>query len=187
MSERKNLFVILSGPSGVGKTSFVNRIIEEYPQFERLISSTTRAPRGTEKQGKTYYFVSKEEFEKKKKQGDFAEWAEVYGDYYGTDITQVEGVWKSGKNIIKDLDVQGGKIIKKAFPKNSVTIFLYPPSFNELRERLTNRGTETEESIKRRLKEAENEISEGQLYDFQIVNDDFEASISELKKIIESL
>ena len=188
MSESKNkgLFLVLSGPSGVGKTSFIERVLLEYPQFQKLLSYTTRTPRGSEEQGKNYNFTSKKEFEEMKERKAFIEWAEVYGDFYATGFEQVYQAWDSHRSIIKDLDIQGGKSIKKAFP-HAVTIFIYPPSLFELKNRLSKRGTEGEEALDKRLKEAENEMSEGQFYDFKIVNNEFEEAWLELKKIIESL
>ena len=185
-SRNKGLFLVLSGPSGVGKTSFIERVLQEYPQFQKLLSYTTRAPRANEKQGQNYNFISGKEFGEMKEEKAFVEWAEVYGDFYATGFKQVYQAWDSKKSIIKDLDIQGGRSIKKTFP-HAVTIFIYPPSLFELKKRLSRRGTEGKEALDKRLTEAENEISEGQFYDFKIVNNNFEEAWLELKKIIESL
>ena len=187
LNDPKKLFLVLSGPSGVGKSSFVTKVLAEYPQFCKLISCTTRSLRKSDEQEKAYRFLSQEEFKKKQEAGVFVEWAKVYGDYYGTDSNQIKEAWESKKCIIKDLDIQGGKAIKKAFPKEAVTIFIYPSSLFQLKERLIKRGTEAGEGLEKRLKEAENEISEGDSYDFKIINNDFEEAWLELKKIIESL
>ena len=176
-------FVIVSGPSGVGKTLFIEKSLKRFPQLSNTTSWTTRAPREGEKEGGFYYFITKNQFEKMKEQGEFLEWEQVHNELYGTSKAEVERLWKENKAIIKDLDVQGCFSIKKIFP-HSVSIFIYPPSIDELRNRILKRGAETEETLKKRLSIAAQEMAQGRKYDFKIVNNTFEEAWQEFQDIL---
>lgn len=180
----KGGMVILSGPSGVGKTSLVEEALKKFPQLEKTITYTTRSPRKTKETGDPYYFVSSSEFQSLKAKGAFLEWAEVYNEFYATAFKEVCRVWEAGKAIIKDVDTQGGRNIKRIFP-HAVTVFIYPPSLHELKQRLLKRGVEKTSSLELRLKSAEQEVAAGAEYDYKIVNEDFRKTWFELKKIIE--
>ncbi len=179
----KGPFVIISGPSGVGKTVFLEKSLKTYSQFSNTISWTTRPPRKGEKNGEFYYFTTRERFEQLKKEGELLEWAEVHGEFYATPKKEVEKLWKKKKAIIKDVDVQGGLSIKKIFP-HSTSVFIYPPSIDELRKRILKRGYDTEEQMEKRLARAAEEMAQGQQYDFKIVNDSLEEAWTEFQKIL---
>lgn len=176
-------FVIVSGPSGVGKTLFINKSLERMPQFSNIVSWTTRPPRKGEKEGEFYYFTTKDKFEKMRDQGEFLEWAKVHNEFYGTSKKEVEKLWGQGRAIIKDLNVQGHSSIKKVFP-HIVSVFIYPPSIKELEKRILKRGAETKEKLKERLAIATQEMAQGRSYDFKIVNDSFETAWQEFEKIL---
>ena len=179
----KGPFVIVSGPSGVGKTLFIEKSLEKFPQFSNTISWTTRSPRKGEKNGDFYYFITKEKFEQLKSQEELLEWAKVHKEFYATSKKEVERLWQEGKAIIKDVDVKGCQSIKKVFP-HSVSIFIYPPSINELRKRILKRGYNTKEQIEERLSRAAEEMAQGRKYDFKIVNDTFETAWAEFQEIL---
>ena len=178
-----NLFVI-SSPSGGGKSSLIEALLSD-PYAKGLslsISFTTRRKRSNEKNGKNYYFVNSDEFKKKIKNNDFLEFAEVFKNFYGTDKKITEELLKT-RDLLLELDWQGAFNIKEQF--NSVkNIFLIPPSYNILRNRLEKRGTESEESITMRLSAAKEEISKYPFYDYLVLNDDFENALTDLKTII---
>ena len=178
-----NLFVI-SSPSGGGKSSLIEALLSD-PNAKKLslsISFTTRMKRSNEKNGKNYYFIDNSEFKKKIKNNDFLESAEVFKNFYGTDKKTTEEILKT-KDLLLELDWQGAFNIKKQFTSVK-NIFLIPPSYNILKSRLKNRGTESEESIIMRLSAAKEEISKYPFYDFLVLNDDFENALSDLKNII---
>ena len=178
-----NLFVI-SSPSGGGKSSLIEALLSD-PNAKKLslsISFTTRMKRSNEKNGKNYYFIDNSEFKKKIKNNDFLESAEVFNNFYGTDKKTTEEILKT-KDLLLELDWQGAFNIKKQFASVK-NIFLIPPSYNILKSRLKNRGTESEESIIMRLSAAKEEISKYPFYDFLVLNDDFENALSDLKDII---
>ena len=179
----KGLFVIVSGPSGVGKTLFIEKSLKTLPQFSNTISWTTRHPRKGEKEGVFYRFITRERFEQLKDQGEFLEWAQVHEEFYATSKKEVERLWQKGKAIIKDVDVQGCRSIKKVFP-HSVSIFIYPPSINELKKRMLKRGSSTKDQMEDRLSKAAQEMAQGREYDFKIVNDSFEEAWKEFQKIL---
>lgn len=180
-SKRPSL-IIVAAPSGTGKSTLCKRLLAEFDdKLKFSISSTTRAPRGSERHGKEYYFLDKTEFERKIQAGDFAEWAKVHDNYYGTDKRAIEGCFKRGQSVLLDIDVQGAKSLKEAFPDRSLLIFIEPPSFAELERRLRGRGTDDEETIQKRLKNARGEIAQKDSFDFAIVNDDLETAYAELK------
>ncbi|SMO60973.1 guanylate kinase [Balnearium lithotrophicum] len=182
-NELKGLLVVISAPSGTGKTTLTHMLLKEFPNMEFSVSYTTRPPRPGEVNGKDYYFVDRETFERMVEEGDFLEWAEVYGNLYGTSKSQVLKALNEGKDIILDIDTQGALQVKKNFPE-AVLIFVLPPSLSELERRLRRRGTDDEETIERRLKVAREEIKRAPLYDYIVVNDVLEVAFENLKSII---
>ncbi|MFA4874491.1 MAG: guanylate kinase [bacterium] len=179
---RGRLFVI-SAPSGTGKSTVLARIRERFPDIAFSVSCTTRPCRGSERDGVDYHFVDRETFEDMVKRGEFVEWAEVHGEFYGTPRTLLEQMTARGQDVLLDIDVQGGMAIKGAFP-DAVTIFLVPPSLEELKSRLANRGTESDDQVKLRLENARREMSYRQNYDYSIVNDRVERACDELAALI---
>ena len=183
MLNKKKTFIIVSGPSGAGKTRFVQKSLKSFPQLSNTISFTTRPPRPGEKEGEFYYFISREEFERKKEQKELVEWALVHKEFYATSKKEVERLWKNSKAIIKDLDYQGFYSIKKIYP-HCKGIFIYPPSISELKKRILKRGDLEEKQLKERLVKAGEEMAQGRNYDFQIINDNFETAWLEFKNIL---
>ncbi len=177
--------VIFSAPSGAGKSTIVNEILKKGFDFEFSISACTRKPREGEKNGEHYYFLSIEDFKHKIANDEFVEWEEVYeNNFYGTLKSEVERISKKGKNIIFDIDVKGGINIKRQFNERALSIFIMPPSVEELRNRLKKRGTDTDADIERRIKKAEYEMSFADEFDVIIVNDDLQKAIKETENII---
>ena len=169
--ERK--LIVFSAPSGAGKTSIVRYLLEQYPQLSFSISATTRAKREMETDGRDYYFISVPEFQKKIENEDFLEWQEVYKDqFYGSLKSEVERIWENGGTVIFDVDVLGGLNIKKFYGENALAVFIEPPTMEELVNRLKKRGTETEESLKKRVDKAEYELSFANQFDKIVLNDD---------------
>ncbi|MDC0509362.1 guanylate kinase [Gammaproteobacteria bacterium] len=178
------LFVI-SAPSGTGKTSLIHATLEdENAEKTKLgISCTTRKKRAQEKNNESYFFVSNEEFEEKIKNNEFLEYAEVFGNFYGTPKEWVLDCLSKKENVILELDIQGALQVKETFPETK-TVFIIPPSYSDLSSRLEKRAQDTEKEIKRRLMEAKKEIFIGQRFDQIIVNDDFEIALHDLKQFI---
>ncbi|MCR4428962.1 MAG: guanylate kinase [Caldiserica bacterium] len=178
-----NLLLVISGPSGVGKGTLVSRYMERHPESYLSISLTTRKPRPNEVFGKDYFFVTPEEFRKEIENDNLLEWAQVFGDLYGTPRQPVIDALRSGRDAILEIDVQGGVRVKTCFPE-SVLIFVLPPSQEELRRRLTKRGTEDQETLQRRLEVAKVEFQYLKYYDFFLINDLLEVAVSDLERII---
>lgn len=176
---------VLSAPSGAGKTTLVTNLKKLFPFLVESVSCTTRKPRNNEVDGKDYFFISKEDFLKKRESGLFAEWAEVHGNFYGTPLSFLSDNILKGNHVICDIDYQGAINIGKAFPKESVLIFILPPSMEELEKRLRGRGTDDEEIIQKRLRNARKEIKYFTHYDHIVVNDDVEKATSLLYCIIQ--
>ena len=176
--------LILSGPSGCGKSSLVAEVLKKHDAYFS-ISTTTREIRDGEKEGVNYFYVTKEEFEKDIEEGNFLEWANVHGNYYGTSIKPVLKALKEDKLVIFDIDVQGHEIVKKKFPLLTTSVFITTPTQKELEKRLISRGTDLKEVIQKRLKNAKEEMKRADEYEFFIVNDDFNKALNELEKIIE--
>ena len=179
--KRGHLFII-SAPSGAGKTTLVKAALEQFTDMLYSISYTTRKPRADERNGVDYHFVSKQEFKKGIKRGHWAEWAEVYGNYYGTSAEFIEKSLSSGYDILLDIDVQGTLQILKHYP-DSVTIFILPPSMNTLRKRLEMRASDSKAVIEKRLVNARKEMAQKKMYRHTIVNDKLPAAIEELSAI----
>lgn len=188
----KGKLVVFSAPSGSGKTTLVKHLLNNTDlPLEFSISAASRAPRGEEKHGKDYYFLSIEEFKKKIENDEFLEYEEVYADnFYGTLKSEVERIWKKGKAVIFDIDVVGGLNIEKQFPKETLSVFVQPPNKKELEKRLRGRATETEEKIQMRLAKADKELAYASDFDAIITNDNLEIAKQEafqlVKKFISS-
>lgn len=176
--------IVVAAPSGTGKTTLCARLLREIPELILSISTTTRAPRGSEKDGVEYFFVPKPEFQKKIDGKRFAEWAEVHGNFYGTSKDFIERAFSQGKSLLLDIDVQGADQLKKSYPAETVRIFLAPPSMEELERRLRARGTDSEESIRKRLRNAEWEMTHLEHFDQVVVNDDLEKAYFQLSGIV---
>src|SRR6266851_10101466 len=177
---RRGIIFILSAPSGAGKTTISRAALEG---LEASVSLTTRAPRENEVDGLDYHFVSDEEFKRRLGEGQLAEWARVFDASYGTPLSPLERAIASGNDILLDIDIQGARQILSIYPHDAVTIFVLPPSFGELEERLRRRGTEDETAIAQRLKRASEEALSYPEYDYLIINADIDDSISRLKAI----
>lgn len=173
--------LVFSAPSGSGKSTIVNHLLsKEALNLAFSISATSRAPRGEEKNGEHYYFMSVDEFKSHIVKDDFLEWEEVYADnYYGTLKSELERIWSMGKHVVFDIDVIGGLNIKKKFPQQTLSIFVMPPSIEELRRRLENRSTETSEKIDMRIAKAAKEIESAPKFDVIITNDGLDTALKE--------
>jgi len=177
--------LVISAPSGAGKTSIVHHLLKNMPELSFSVSACSREKRDNETHGKDYYFLGVEGFQNKIKEDAFLEWEEVYeNQYYGTLKSEIERIWSEGKTVIFDVDVIGGLNIKKQYPKECLSLFIMPPSVDVLRERLSGRGSETDEKIEVRLAKAEEEIAKNQKFDKVILNDDFEIACEETQKVI---
>jgi len=177
-----NLFVV-SAPSGTGKSSLVNALLEVESRLQVSVSHTTRSPRGQEQHGREYWFTSKEEFQAMIDRGDFFEHAEVHGNHYGTSRHAIEARIKHGEDIVLEIDWQGALQIKKIFP-NAILIFILPPSYEELLQRLNRRGEDSQEVIDLRMKNARIEVAQAQYFDFVVINALFETALFDLKSIV---
>lgn len=172
--------IIFSAPSGSGKTTIVKHLLEKGFNMEFSISATSRAPRGAERDGVDYYFLSADEFRRRISNNEFLEWEEVYADnYYGTLLTEIERITSNGKNIVFDVDVVGGVNIKKQFGNRALAMFIQPPSITELEKRLVGRGTDSPEKIAMRLAKAGQELTYAPQFDIVIVNDNLEKAKQE--------
>lgn len=174
---------IVSSPSGAGKTTLCNRLRAEFPNIGYSISYTTRAPRGGERDGVEYNFVSKERFEQLVAQGAFAEHATVHGNMYGTAVETLEAALSEGRDLLFDIDFQGGRQLRARFPDELVLVFILPPSMTVLDERLRGRGTDADEVIAKRLEVARSEMSHYDEYDYLIVNDELDQAYDALRAI----
>ena len=177
--------IIFSAPSGSGKTTIVKRLLSTFPQFEFSISATSRQPRGEERNGVDYFFLSAEEFRQKVAENAFVDWEEVYnGTCYGTLRSEMERIWAKGNVIIFDVDVMGGINLKRIFGERACSIFIKAPSVEALRERLIGRGTDSAETIEKRVAKAEFELSKASEFDFVVVNDILDNAVAETEQII---
>lgn len=182
MSNKKGKLFIVSAPAGTGKTTLVQAVLPDLPHVHQTISYTTRKPRYYEIEGVHYHFITPDEFEKMIRQGAFLEYVRLYDDYYGTTHFEVDQWIEKGENALLIIDTQGMKKLKAIRPL--ITIFISPPSLAILRERLENRGTDTPEQIEKRLRVAEVELNEQNLYTYHIINDNLEVAKEQLKNII---
>jgi guanylate kinase len=180
---REGIILIISAPSGAGKTTLCRALLERFPTMKESVSYTTRTPRSGEVYGEDYFFVSREEFQRMVESDLFAEWAEVHGNLYGTALTTIDEARKSGVDLVLDIDCQGARRLKEQIER-CVYIFILPPSMEELRRRLENRSSDAQEVIDRRIECAAGEIREARWYDYIIINDNFETAFEELSSIV---
>ncbi|MEG0789328.1 MAG: guanylate kinase [Alistipes sp.] len=179
--------IIVSAPSGSGKTTIVKQLLQLFPCLEFSISATSRAPRGCERDGVDYYFFSSEEFRQAVDRKRFVEWEEVYkGTCYGTLRDEVERIWSKGNVIVFDVDVIGGLNLKRIFGQDALSLFIMPPSLTELHARLVNRGTDSAQVIEQRLAKAEFELTKAPEFDYVLVNDTLDKAITEAHTVIHS-
>lgn len=179
--------LIFSAPSGSGKTTIVRRLLEQFSNLEFSISATSRAPRGAEKNGVDYYFLTSEEFAEAVAANKFVEWEEVYkGTCYGTLRSEMERIWTKGNVILFDVDVMGGIRLKEIFGEDAMSIFVMPPSIEELRRRLEGRGTDAPEVIEKRIAKASFELTKAPEFDRQVINDDLELAVSQVAEIVKN-
>ncbi|WP_373898503.1 guanylate kinase [Haloimpatiens sp. FM7315] len=178
----KGLLIVISGPSGTGKGTICKALLNRN-DFWLSISATTRTPRKGEQHGREYYFLDKDEFERRISSKDFLEYAKVYENYYGTPKSEVLEKLEKGKDVILEIDIQGGLEVKKAYDE-AILIFIIPPSIDELTNRIINRGTETEESLRIRLNSAKSEIKCSKKYNYVVVNDTVENAVNKIESII---
>ena len=177
--------VIFSAPSGSGKTTIVRELLKRFDCFEFSISATSRKPRGEERDGVDYYFLSNDEFRARVERDEFVEWEEVYaGTCYGTLRSEMERIWSKGNVILFDVDVMGGINLKHLFGDDACSVFIMPPSVEELERRLRGRGTDAEDVIRKRIDKAEFELSKASEFDFTVVNDDLQEAVGETVEII---
>ena len=186
MENSHHKVVVFSAPSGSGKTTIVRHLLQKFPQLGFSISACTRDKRGrSEENGKDYYFLTPEDFRTRIDNNEFVEWEEVYeGAFYGTLKSEVERIWDSGRSVIFDVDVKGGISLKDFYKESALTIFVKVPSIESLRERLKGRGTETEDSLSRRLFKVQFEMGFQDHFDVVLLNDNLEDTLKEAEKIV---
>jgi guanylate kinase len=175
--------IVLSGSSGVGKSTVIARVLQEKPDLYFSVSFTTRPPRDGEVDGVNYHFVTKEDFQRRIQAGEFLEWAEYVGNYYGTSLTVIREKLEQGIDVLLDIEVQGAATVREKMPE-AVTLFVIPPSFTELSRRLHDRGTDSEEKIQARLETARREAKEIVNYDYIVVNETVEQAAQEVLSIL---
>ena len=186
-TQRRGVLFVVSAPSGGGKTTLVKAALEADPALSLSVSLTTRQPRAGEVDGRDYVFVAADEFDRRRDTGEFAEWAEVFDHAYATPRAPLEAAIREGRDILLDVDIQGARAIKKLYAGDAVGIFVVPPSFEVLEERLRARGTDSEEQIARRLQRVRTEIeaaSEAHVYDYRILNDDRARAAADIRAIL---
>ena len=185
ISTHKHL--VFTAPSGAGKTTIVKHLLKHFEELDFSVSATTRGKRDHEEDGRDYYFLSKDDFEAKLKENQFIEYEEVYkGQYYGTLLSEVERIEQKGKHIVFDIDVKGAVSVKKAFGDRVLTVFIKPPSFEILKQRLIDRNTESEEALKTRIARMKEELTYETKFDRVLVNDLLEVAFEEAEHIVET-
>lgn len=180
---RRGCLIVISAPSGAGKTSIAQAVLARQPRMRFSVSATTRAKRATEIEGKDYFFLERDEFERRIAAGAFAEWEEIYGDLYGTLRSEIDRALEAGEDLLFDLDVKGGLSIKRLYPQ-AVLIFIQPPSTELLLERLRHRKTEDAAALARRMERVPMEIMLGKQFDYRVTNDVLERAIAEVDEIV---
>ena len=187
MSVKNNKLIIITAPSGAGKTSITRFLMDHFPQLAFSVSAATRAPRGTEKDGVDYHFMSTETFQQKIQYREFVEWEMVYeGKYYGTLKSELEKIWHNDKIPVLDIDVKGAIHVQGQFPNTSLSLFIEPPSVDELKKRLESRGTETAETLAARVNKAAYELSFKEHFNKVVVNDDLQKACIEASEIVQA-
>lgn len=185
MASVQNKILIITAPSGAGKTSITKHLMQRFPQLAFSVSAATRKPRGIEKNGVDYHFMSEEEFKQKIQHNEFVEWEMVYeGKYYGTLKEELQRIWNQHKIPVLDIDVKGAIHVQQQYPQSSLSLFIEPPSVDELKKRLESRGTETAESLAARVNKASYELSFKEHFNKIIVNDDLEKACIEAELLI---
>jgi guanylate kinase len=185
MEKKYNKIILITAPSGSGKTSVVNHLMKKFPSLAFSVSATTRAPRKNEKNGQDYYFISEEEFRDKIHKKEFLEWEMVYeGKYYGTLKSDMERIWNENKIPVLDIDVQGAIHVQQQYPVNTIAIFIQAPSAEELKRRLKNRGSETDETLQARLNKSNYEMTFKKHFENIITNENFQDACKEADKIV---
>jgi guanylate kinase len=181
----QNKILIITAPSGAGKTSITKHLMQHFPQLAFSVSAATRQARGTEKDGVDYHFISTDDFKQKIQRNEFVEWEMVYeGKYYGTLKSELEKIWQQNKIPVLDIDVKGAIHVQQQFPQTSLSLFIEPPSVSELKKRLQSRGTETAESIAARVNKAPYELSFKDHFNKVVVNDDLQKACIEAEMIV---
>jgi len=183
----KTRMILVAAPSGAGKSSLVDRVVKEIPVLEDVITYTTRAMRHHEVQGHPYHFIAEEDFQTKIQSHFFVEWAKVHTSFYGTSMESLESAWGRNKVVIMDLDIQGVRTFKQKLPEGLKTIFILPPSLEELRRRIVARDKVVPADLEVRMKNAAIEMAESVHFDYKVVNADFEESYNKFKKLIEEI
>lgn len=183
---RKEIFFVITGPSGVGKTTIMDRVLGRDERLAYSISHTTRDKRTDEVEGEDYFFVDREEFERFREEDRFLEWAEVYGDYYGTSRGEIDRIKREGRDPFLDIDVQGAKQLRSDPSVDAVFVFLAPPSLEELERRIADRGAESSEIRERRMEVAREEISRIPEFDYLIVNEELKKAVGDLEAVIKA-
>ncbi len=172
--------IVLTGPSGVGKGTLMRSLLQRHPELYYSVSATTRSPRPGEVDGRHYYFISRSKFEQLVAQGEFIEWAEFAGNYYGTPRESVLNQIRAGKSVILEIELEGARQIRTSFP-SALSIFILPPSFEELEHRIRSRGQDSPEAIANRLRRAQEEVKAADEFDMQIVNDDLQVALNSIE------
>jgi guanylate kinase len=186
MEKHYNKIILITAPSGAGKTSIVKYLMKQFPSLAFSVSATTRPPRNNEKDGVDYYFMSEEDFQEKIHNKEFLEWEMVYeGKYYGTLKSEMSRIWKEKKVPVLDIDVQGAIHVQQQYPVNTMALFIQPPSIEELKNRLESRGTETEESLQARMNKSSFEMTFKKHFENIVINKDFDTACKEAEKIID--
>jgi guanylate kinase len=183
---KKGVLFIVCGPSGVGKTSLSRQLLEARPQLTLSVSYTTRAAREGEKDGADYHFVDPDTFKDMRDREQFAEWAKVHGNFYGTPVSGIQAAWEDGKDVLFDIDYQGARQLEERFSEEARGVLVIPPSMAVLEQRLRGRATDAEDVIERRLEGARHELEQFELYDYILENDDFGTALEQLMAIYDA-
>jgi len=182
----RGLLFVVSSPSGGGKTTLCRRLVKEFPNLQFSISHTTRARRGQEENGRDYHFLDDEQFDKMVAEEAFAEWAQVHSNRYGSSRKSIDEIIGRGQDLVFDIDYQGARQLQSAYPDDTVTVYVIPPSMAELERRLRGRGTDTDEVIVNRLTQAKNELRQYKTYDYFVLNNELDPAYEEFRTIYQA-